>query len=516
MNDPRRWPDGVETYPADTQVLQDYEQARRDLGRFSVPLLVSRDQPNTRLFIAAFDGTGNDKHKLPDEITNVGVIADQIIASNRRNVKAGYVAGVGTQDGTSSKRLDGALGHSYGPRMEEMYLQFITQAKIWKDENPNADVSLAAIGFSRGAVTASVFTRMVHERGIQNSKDMIIERNIAGEIIRLTPQHSPLVPPGQTRQVLGLFDPVATGIMNLDDVRPAPSVVSGMQITAQHERRDMFLSKQILDPGISRDGRFYNFSVGGAHSNIGGGYLLDALAVRNGNMMAAFINATSDEPVLSYRIVPSAPEMNVIHRSEQHESFYSTKIADLTGRRGVEQGLSGLRVAHNPLDPEPADPALMQRTQYRYIVPPTETLDPSLPKFFDDKPMPSPQPPRIDSWDPLFRNMPMGAHGREANKFDMATNRPMTAMHNAQLPTQRWNPLFIAATDAALHGQASGIHEAGRAYAQSAEGQAWLGEGREHNHALVAQQAEQERQQALQEALAVQEAPARSARIMHL
>ncbi|CBA15196.1 hypothetical protein [Xanthomonas albilineans] len=60
---------------------------------------------------------------------------------------------------------------------------------------------------------------MLHERGIQDRKDMKIDRGSHGEILKLTPTHPPLVPPGHTAQTVGLLDPVATGNMNLHNVR---------------------------------------------------------------------------------------------------------------------------------------------------------------------------------------------------------------------------------------------------------------------------------------------------------
>lgn len=51
--------------------------------------------------------------------------------------------------------------------MEQMYYDFCVQARAWQEEDPKAEISLAATGFSRGAVTAALFTRMVEERGAQ-------------------------------------------------------------------------------------------------------------------------------------------------------------------------------------------------------------------------------------------------------------------------------------------------------------------------------------------------------------
>lgn len=459
-NDPQRWPDGVETYPAGDKVLAGYGHAREQLAQFSAPSLVGADKPHGRLFVACFDGTGNDKNKDPAHITNIGVFKNQIDAANLRglqNIKAGYQPGVGTQDDYFHQEVDGAFGYSYGPRMEQMYLDFIKQAKSWRDEDPKAEVSLGATGFSRGGVTAALFTRMIEERGIQNPVGMIIHRDDQGRVDRLTPTRPNLVPPGQTPQVVGLFDPVSTGVMDLVDVRLPPSVVSGVQLTAMDERRDTFKSKQIIDPGLSSDGRFYGARVGGGHCDIGGSYLLNGLSVRNGNMMAAYLNSTSDDPFLPERPVPTAPEMNVIHRTEQHRAIYSTLAADLTGRRrSIERltppasSVAGAvydRVFSNTDDAEPRNESLNRALRFDKVRVGPEREDPTLPDFFKDKPR-APEP----------------------------------------LPRVEWNQLFLNMTNAALDGDGHGVRKVGREFAQSDAGQAWLDQGRESNHALKSQQ----------------------------
>ncbi|PPT93405.1 hypothetical protein XthCFBP4691_00480 [Xanthomonas theicola] len=283
----------METYPASQQDLAIYEQSRHALAQFQAPRLVSDKNPHSRLFVASFDGTGNDKYKDPEHITNIGILDDQVKAAQKsgmRNIGGHYVPGVGTQDDPFTQAIDGGLGYSYGPRMEEMYLRFVRQAKEWQKQDPHAEISILSTGFSRGAVTTAMFTRMVDERGIQDPEGMQIDYGPAGEVRQLTATRPPLAPPGRTAQAVALLDPVATGDMNLRDVRLPPSVVSGLQISARDERRDAFPVKDILDPGRSRDGRFLDLVNPGAHSDIGGSYRLDGLAVRNGNPLAAQVN----------------------------------------------------------------------------------------------------------------------------------------------------------------------------------------------------------------------------------
>ncbi|TWQ85144.1 DUF2235 domain-containing protein, partial [Xanthomonas vasicola] len=104
-----------------------------------------------------------------------------------------------------------------------------------------------------------------------------------------------------TAQAVGLLDPVATGDMNLRDTRLPPSVVSGLQLTARDERRDLFPAKDIIDPGRTPDVRLLNLVNPGAHSDIGGSYRLDGLSVRNGNLLTDYVNTLSDTPFLKPR-----------------------------------------------------------------------------------------------------------------------------------------------------------------------------------------------------------------------
>ncbi|MBL9198478.1 DUF2235 domain-containing protein [Xanthomonas fragariae] len=85
-------------------------------------LLVSQQNPHTRLFVVCFDGTGNDKYKDTEHITNIGILDNQVQTAKSNNVKnigGYYVPGVGTQDDTLNRSLNAAVGYSYGPRMEE-------------------------------------------------------------------------------------------------------------------------------------------------------------------------------------------------------------------------------------------------------------------------------------------------------------------------------------------------------------------------------------------------------------
>lgn len=313
--------DDVSTYPADAQRLQTYTNAEQQLSQFKAPVLIHAGKEHERLYVAAFDGTGNDKYKDPLHETNVGRIYDQIDGNNDRRIQAGYVPGPGTEDEKLERIYDGATGHTYEPRLEEMYKKFIEQAKKWTTEDPQADIRLAETGFSRGASEAAGFARMVHERGIQDPTGAEYTKDAKGQITGVHYTKDPIVAPGKVAQAEMLFDPVSTGTPMDYDRRPPPSVISGIQIISEDEKRPAFKSDHVIQPGETSDGRFLGVTVAGAHSDVGGSYLLDGLGRRSENLGINYLNALSDKPFLSNVAEPSDPRLNVVHRSEEGFPF---------------------------------------------------------------------------------------------------------------------------------------------------------------------------------------------------
>lgn len=355
-------PDGVSTYAADAHDLASFDQASEALSRLSTPVLVHSSNPHERLFIAAFDGTGNSMLKdAPVNHTNIADVVRQTAAANSRglsNIRVDYVEGPGTQDGALKRGWDGMTGNSYEDRIEEMYVRFTAQSKKWLAEDPDAQIRVVSVGFSRGAEQAAGFTRLVDERGIQDPKGRVEDRDLFGNLKEVRYSGEPLVPAHQVPQAVALFDPVGTGEPRKHDRRQPPSVLSGFQITAEDERRNLFKSTSILDPGASEDGRFLNVTVGGAHSDIGGSYALNGLSVRSGNLMVDYLNSLSDQPFLDKRPLPSAPEMNVVHRSEEHQWFYRTSDFDKDGQRDRMTQLTPDKRAPDPHNNEPRDEAM--------------------------------------------------------------------------------------------------------------------------------------------------------------
>jgi hypothetical protein len=353
--------DGVPYYEADVPRLQSYVDARAALSQFDAPVFVHADNPHQYLYVASFDGTGNDKFKDPDHETNVAKIDDQIEVLNRTgnmHIGHGYVPGPGTQDNFVDRTLDGMTGQTFDARVEGMYKLFIERAWQWKHTDPQAEIRVAGLGFSRGGEQEAAFARVVQERGIQDPAGAHYTYDSHHRITHVEYNRAPLVEPGQVAQAVGLFDPVGTGDpVKHHDRRLPPSVISGFQIIAADERRSLFKSDHIIDPGLTPDGRFLGVTVAGAHSDVGGSYHRDGLAIRSENLMVDYLNGLSDRPFLRHQAQPDDPRLDVVHRSEDGMLLYrlAPKVDRLTPD-GYNEWLVPKAEAKQVADPRNAEP----------------------------------------------------------------------------------------------------------------------------------------------------------------
>lgn len=446
---------GVEVYPADANDLNSYREAQRQLAQMQAPVMVHAGNKHERLFVAVLDGTGNNRER-DDAAHQTGIvrILGQIEAGRARgehpNIAAEYVAGIGTQN--SGGTWDAARGHTFEERAETMYRQFIEQAKRWKDADPQADIRVAAIGFSRGAEEAAYFTRLVEQRGIQDPTGAKYELDGNGLVKSVQYAKPPLVAPGHVAQAALLMDPVATGDPRNYDRRLPPSVVSAFQVTAEDERRDQFKGTRHLPDGLSDNKRFLNVTVGGAHSDIGDAYPANGLGIRSTNLAVDYLNSLSDKPFLQKRAEPDDPQRNVVHRSEQHMMLYTTKGFDQDGRRDVIEQLApeSLRKHDKTIDinrKEPVNPALDAKFE-RHAVPIAET------------------PKEVRSED---------APGRPIQKAETETGIR-----------------FERLAAAAMANDEPGARAVAQEYLRTPEAQAWLQQGRDFNQ----QQAREEQRAA--------------------
>lgn len=354
--------DGVSSYPASEADLALFAEGASLIDRQPSPMLLARSNPTARMFFANFDGSGQDMHRPGEVATNIGALHADLVALRKQGneqIATEYLPGPGTQSNPLTAGADNLLGFSADERVVEMYKRLARQSQVWLEQNPHAEITLVATGYSRGAISAVMLTRLVDRYGILDPEGLRFGRDANGDL-RVTSDRPPLVPPRQTAQAIYLLDPVSTGIDRDFDLRPPPSVITGVSFWARDERRGAFAHRAVIDLGLTDDGRFAGVLVPGAHSNTGGGNRLDGLELRTGNLLRQAINGLSDAPLLAERHVPDDPARDVIHRS--HQALYGVFEIGSSPAGSERRRREDLCVVIDPCrDAEPRDEALAAR-----------------------------------------------------------------------------------------------------------------------------------------------------------
>lgn len=442
---------------ATTADLKQYEEARKQLGELQAPVLLHADNTHERLYIASLDGTGNSMRKdAPEHWSAVAKIHYQVEKGFDPRIHSGYVEGIGTQDGFLPRTIDGWRAYSFDERVETAYLKLCKQAKLWIDQDPQAQIRVAGVGFSRGAEEVAALNRMIEERGIRDPVGAVVHQDKYGLITSIKYTGQQLVQPGKTLQAAMLFDPVSTNNTEFDR-RLAPSTVGAFQILST-DHRDQFKGDQLLPHGLSENGRFLSVTVPGAHSNIGDTYSQNGLGVLSANMGVDFLNSLSDRDFLKPQAVPQDPAKYQIYRSEEHMALYTTRYYDRHHQRGETDQLGAdaqCRVVQPLPDcthKAPIDPAMAAQVEYR----PTRMSEQQAPPAMPD----------------------------QAKSHAISTS-----------------DVFRSMSDAALRGDAMDMRATGSAWLNGSAAQDWLQQGRDYNvqqreSELAAQLAQQQTQQA--------------------
>lgn len=358
---------------ADDEAL--IETQKRQQAEMEVPLLAGKDNPNAFVFFAVLDGTGNDRHDQDFAPTGVAQIYAELDSQIEAgygggHVAAAYVTGAGTRSYGGS---DLGLGYSSNDRAETMYVEFCKQADAWLKANPGAEISLASMGFSRGAEEAVLLSQLVHERGIQDPAAIEYYTRADGlidaEFIEFDKSIPPLVEPGKVPQVVIPIDPVSEGQLENRMVYGIPPSVGGVfQLTARDETRRAFIGTEHVPPGLSDGNTRFNAEVPGAHADVGDGYYANGLGVRYTNMVKNYVNNLVDYETPLLTLKPEDQHFglgssNVIHDSEKHPA------GPLPGQIAYDVDAyrdDGVRDNVAPSKPyEPMDAALTSGLEYR-------------------------------------------------------------------------------------------------------------------------------------------------------
>ncbi|WP_080420366.1 phospholipase effector Tle1 domain-containing protein [Burkholderia ubonensis] len=320
--------DGVSFHQASPEDLGTYKVANGRVQAMDVQPIYDPNDENSRLFVASFDGTGNNADETISGRTNVAEITEQIRLKKDKNIHTHYIEGPGTQRNKFSATIDQITGRTFSRRLEDMYAELTRQAQKWYNENPNITIGVMNIGFSRGGEQAAGFARLLHDRGLH-----VVGKN-GGRVN--------LFDGGRVKQGAILFDPVGTGTPHTKDRSIPESMASGVQINAMDEWRDDFKNTKIIN-NQTEGQPFLSVNVSGAHSDVGGGYAVNGLSRKSGNLgVKYFKKATNiNLPALP---VPTSKNMYTIHHSEEFVNFPGSS------RRGVvyttdEYRRSGFRVS---------------------------------------------------------------------------------------------------------------------------------------------------------------------------
>ncbi|MES2677998.1 MAG: tandem-95 repeat protein, partial [Pseudomonadota bacterium] len=312
--------DGITGRIANETDLASYDFAQQQLNAMQTPIFGNFSQdPNVKVYFVLQDGTRNDAIN-DSHLTNVGILKDQLkaIAETNPNIGVGYTPGSGTE-GRGVGTIDAITGDSYDLGIGMAYRDFAIQVEEWKAENPDVKVRVINVNFSRGSAEAAGLTQLIDRIGVIDPDN--IDPNTINQQTNINAPT--LIQPNTIAQAVVSFDPVATGEGQHRDLIFADSVISGFQINAGDEFRDLFPVTNLIGQGHTFDDKFLGVTTAGAHTDIGGSYLDKFLSNMNFNLAATYINSLFEEPILSPVNNPSDSDP-IVHNSAEHKWIYKT------------------------------------------------------------------------------------------------------------------------------------------------------------------------------------------------
>lgn len=221
----------------------------------------TRQSPHVRLYKVAFDGTLNDRERVPKQEQNT-VIA-HISKLINVNGDVHYYRGPGMQ-GESISWLDAMFGTSCIKVAEQAVADYEAVARRWRAADPDVEIRMFVTGFSRGAATARHFMNLVA------AHDAVFRK--------AAPTMNP------SRFYALLFDTVSTGQTDRLKLNLPADLDYLIHFVALDESRPLF--KPVIDvmpkemggkPILGLHNGFFPDRINlvempGAHSDIGGSY----------------------------------------------------------------------------------------------------------------------------------------------------------------------------------------------------------------------------------------------------
>jgi hypothetical protein len=205
-----------------------------------------------QILLSAFDGTNNDRNNLSlsgtKQSTAVGSLEQKVReGSIGNNVVTKYFAGLGT-DGTApgSTLKPGAVTAQTLATAEQAYKEFKEVALTWLGSNPNGQVSVMSVSFSRGGATDVAFKQLVYERGLTT---------VEGRV---------LVEPGSVHFAPSLMiDPVFTGVYGNAALPPgAAEYTTSLPMRVKGELPEIRIGMSIVADIAIGKRKAYEFFIG--------------------------------------------------------------------------------------------------------------------------------------------------------------------------------------------------------------------------------------------------------------
>lgn len=295
--------------------------------------------PHLRVFAVHFDGTQNDRDDVPEgsQATLVSDSYEKLRDCGSPVIASHYFNGVGTRTLTNLRRMfESATGAGCEARAEAAHDALVRQAAAWREQDPQAEVHVHVVGFSRGAAIALHFMNLVDERGAY------------GETMPRSTSADPFAP-GSVKSSAVLYDTVSTGQSNWLKLTVPSSAVSVLHLVAGGEERALFPVRDIADDprqeicvgrnvhlhGADRqsDGtvlyhRIQEVKLDGArHSDVGGSYI-------GGNLreVSAYV-ANQFQASLGLPVVPVKPSFEAIQEARFHDSRFVRVSEDVQERQ---------------------------------------------------------------------------------------------------------------------------------------------------------------------------------------
>lgn len=258
--------------------------------------------------IFLFDGTANDATDVLERFSNVYAI-NQLIA-DRKETRGGriqtqvtfYLPGVGTKftvrkRGFFSDKPGRTRQYLFGDGIE----QLILRAYVNLCANYHIGDEIILIGFSRGAVAARIFSRLISDFGILCSDMLLNLDKLWNDFVQISSvidnteyfrnidtlrsnfadqagKNAFHTVKGQPIRFLGVFDTVAGPLDNnvmknieFRDLYPAKGVKHAVHILSMHEIRAEFQLRRFEQP-MNLTSSIREIWLPGVHADVGGGY----------------------------------------------------------------------------------------------------------------------------------------------------------------------------------------------------------------------------------------------------